>query len=90
MMKWILMVLLLSMAAATGIMAQGPTTTLKWDGTSAFSSAVMVSVSPDGAVSIDWTAIDRVVADPGSNDPTTRAVAQALVAVRNGTWKPIR
>lgn len=51
-----------------------------------------VTVSADGEVLIDWEAVDKYVQKPPNdqrNMDTTLAILRALVAVRDGTWKPI-
>lgn len=47
----------------------------------------LAEISADGQVSIDWDAVAACAAEPP--DPLTRAIACALLAARDGTWKPL-
>lgn len=48
----------------------------------------MATVSPEGAIKIDWDEVARVLADPNA-DRQTLAYARLIQAVRQGTWHPI-
>lgn len=48
----------------------------------------MVEEAPDGTITINWPVAERCVADPRTCSSMTRSLANVLLAVRNGTWKP--
>jgi hypothetical protein len=48
----------------------------------------LATVSADGAVAIDWPAVEATAEDPAS-DKITWGVAKLLLAARDGTAKPL-
>lgn len=50
----------------------------------------IANVSRDGDVTINWKQADKTVANPADTDPMTLAIARLMVAIRDGTWKPIQ
>lgn len=51
-----------------------------------FNAPAMATISDKGDVAIDW---QRVEQEAAGNDRLLKAVAQALIAVRDGTYKPL-
>jgi hypothetical protein len=47
----------------------------------------LYEVGPDGTVLIDWRAVEAAAEGPADKQPT--AVAKAMLAIRDGTWKPM-
>ena len=45
-------------------------------------------IDEDGTVRIDWHAVDTLAA--ANADRTVLPVAQLMLAIRDGTWKPVR
>lgn len=46
-------------------------------------------ISADGQVTIDWDLAEKTAANPEKTDFRTLAFARLILAVRNGTWKPM-
>ena len=45
-------------------------------------------ISHDGQVSINWPAAEMTVAEARA-DQTTLAIARLMIAIRDGTWRPL-
>lgn len=50
-------------------------------------STVLYSIGPDGVVKIDWDAVETLAAS--KSDKTLSPVAEAMIAIRDRTWKPM-
>lgn len=50
----------------------------------------VLTVSVSGEVAINWGLVDEWLAKPEQHDTMARASLQAIVAVRDGTWKPLK
>lgn len=60
------------------------TATGSWMGTT------IATVSVDGEVKIDWSAVDKCMAVTKACDVYTLVYARLLTAVRDKTWKPLK
>lgn len=54
---------------------------------SAFHTGPMIIIKQD-AVEIDWKSVEKAAADPKA-DQMLNAYARLIIAVRDGTWKPL-
>ena len=46
------------------------------------------AIDPDGTVRIDWDAVETLSISKA--DRTALPIAQLMLAIRDGTWKPLR
>ncbi|WP_398465511.1 hypothetical protein [Tardiphaga sp.] len=84
--KWIaLLALIMPTAVAAQDITQRPARTEKI--TAAPAGVGLYDVSPDGAVMIDWRAVEATAEGP--TDRTLTPVAQMMLAIRDGKWKPM-
>lgn len=69
----------------------GESATITWtlQKPSLFVGGQIAVIGADGEVKIDWPAAELTVADPNSVGPMTLAIARLMLAVRDGTWKPL-
>lgn len=47
----------------------------------------LYEVAPDGTILIDWRAVEAAAEGPA--DRTSTPVAKAMLAIRDGKWKPM-
>lgn len=50
--------------------------------------ATLYAIDEDGTVRIDWPAVETLAATKA--DRTVLPIAQLMLAIRDGTWKPAR
>jgi hypothetical protein len=50
--------------------------------------AALYAIDADGTVRIDWPAVETLAAS--KSDRTVLPLAQLMLAIRDGTWKPAR
>ena len=50
--------------------------------------AILYAIDEDGTVRIDWPAVETLAATKA--DRTALPIAQLMLAIRDGTWKPAR
>jgi hypothetical protein len=48
----------------------------------------LYAIDADGTVRIDWPAVETLAATKA--DRTELSIAQLMLAIRDGTWKPLR
>jgi hypothetical protein len=51
-------------------------------------ASTLYAIDEDGAVRIDWHTVERLAAT--KTDRTVLPLAQLMLAIRDGTWKPAR
>lgn len=84
--EWIaFLAIMLPVAAPAQDITQRPVRTEKIAGAPV--GVGLYEVSPDGAVLIDWRAVEA--AAEGPSDRTLTPVAKMMLAVRDGKWKPM-
>lgn len=83
----------LKMAAAALVLAASQswaqdTPTSGTSGTApAAPTVTLAMISKDGLVEIDWTAVEKVAAE--TSPPDLVGYARLMLAIRDGTWKPL-
>ena len=50
--------------------------------------ATLYAIDEDGTVRIDWITVETLAATKA--DRTVLPIAQLMLAIRDGTWKPVR
>ncbi len=84
--KWIAVIaIMLPVAAPAQDIVQRPVRTEKI--TAAPEGVGLYEVSADGTVLIDWRAVEATAEGP--TDRTLTPVAQMMLAIRDGKWKPM-
>lgn len=84
--EWIAaLIMLLPVAAPAQEVKQRPVRTERITGAPV--GVGLYEIAPDGTVLIDWRAIEATAEGPADKPPTS--VAKALLAVRDGKWKPM-
>ncbi|UGV26936.1 hypothetical protein E0H22_15330 [Rhodopseudomonas boonkerdii] len=84
--KWIaLLALIMPTVVAAQDITQRPVRTEKITGTT--TGVGLYEVAPDGTVLIDWRAVEATAEGP--TDRTLTPVAQMMLAIRDGKWKPM-
>lgn len=53
-----------------------------------FGAGMFATVTVEGEVSINWKSTEDAVSHPKS-DPLTLAIARLMIAIRDGTYKPM-
>ncbi len=53
-------------------------------------SSQMATVSEGGEVKIDWEQTEKIAADPAARNMQVAAIARLMIAIRDGTWKPVK
>src|SRR5580704_16876224 len=54
-----------------------------------FNPPPMAAISRDGEVTINWVQVEKTAADEKSDPAGNRAYARLMLAIRDGTWKPV-
>jgi hypothetical protein len=50
--------------------------------------SVLYGIDQDGTVWIDWKTVETIASTKA--DPTKLPIAQLMLAIRDGTWKPLQ
>ena len=83
---WIaVLAIMLPAAALAQDITQRPVRTERISGTPV--GVGLYEVAPDGTVLIDWRAVEA--AADGAADRASTPVAKAMLAIRDGKWKPM-
>jgi hypothetical protein len=89
-MRWVLIGLLMVMSLTAASAQEGPPKsfkTLKIQ-RSSLEATAFYAIDPDGTVKIDWDAVETLASSKA--DRTMSPVAEVMLAIRGGKWKPMR
>lgn len=79
--------LLLTVCAAGAQTSFDPPRKIRTERITAGPDDVMFFVNPDGSAEVDWEKVAEAARGP---DPVVQNIAQTLLAVRDGRWKPMQ
>ncbi len=82
---WVALAAVLPVSAFGQDITQRPVTTERIAGVAM--GVGLYEIAPDGTVVIDWRAVEA--AAEGTADRTTTPIAETMLAISDGTWKPM-